>query len=153
MRPNVRLKMYFNSRYEEFWRSEEKFYTSFEGAIFCSDRNDTSLLPFALLRNTSDIEQLSFALQYWESCCRLAQTLDLTYISMRIANTLSFDKPENELTSDDWEERISTLTGAPHSTPKNGHFYSTTTKLWIKLSDGALGPKYGEQTVGADRDR
>ena len=139
--------MHVNSCFSDFWTSEGRLYRDLEGAIFCSDRNDAALIPYALIRNASDIERLQFALQYWESCCRLSERLGLSYISMRIADTAILDREESELTVDDWSDRICTLTGPSSGPPQNGSFFSSTTKLWIKLSDGALGLKSGEQVA------
>ena len=142
--------MHIDSCFDDFWKGEAKLYENYEGVIFCSDKNTTALLPYALVRNATDIECLTFSLQYWQSCCRLAQNLGLSYISMRIADTQELNKLESELMADDWSERICTLTGSSTRAPQNGHFYSTTTKLWIKLSDGVLGLKSGEQDTAGN---
>lgn len=131
-------KMHVSSIFQDFWREEQKRYEAIEGKIFCSDTNETGLIPSALLRNVSEVEVLVFSFRFWESCCRLATSLDLSYISMRIADTLKVEKLESELVSQDYHTRICVLAGSPDGAPQNGYFYSYESNSRIKINDGRL---------------
>ena len=145
--------MHVNSCFDDFWKKEVAHYSCYEGAIFCSSKNEEALIPFALVRNCSDAEALSFCLKYWESCCRLSRRLGLSYISMRIANTLDLEKQEDQLIDHDYSERICVFTGSPERGPQNGYFVSVESRFKLNFKDGMVEPRKVEQSVSPKSDR
>ena len=130
--------MHVTTIYDGFWREEAGRYAQISGAIFCDQANEESLLPYALVRNLNEIETLTFALRFWDSCSRLARELRLSTVRIRIADTRELSKPEDELDSTDYYERICVLTGPATDSPSNGYFYSYAAKTTIQIKDGVL---------------
>ena len=130
--------MHVTTIYDDFWREEVSRYAHISGAIFCDSANEECLFPYALVRDLSEIEALSFALGFWSSCSRLARELGLPSVSIRIADTRELSKPEEELESADSYERICVLSGPATECPTNGYFYSYAARTTIQIKEGVL---------------
>ena len=130
--------MHVTTIFDDFWREESSRYAQIGGAIFCDTANEESLLPYALVRNLNEVETLSFALNFWDSCSRLARDLGLSFVRLRIADTRELSKPEEELESADYYERICVLAGPATSSPANGYFYSYAAKTTIQIKEGVF---------------